>query len=183
MVNVAPACTLTMSLNKYVLSDVNVKSVVMSPETISRDFSYGTNSAQPTVQSVEPKAPTKFAAGSKKPSLGGVSAPVKTGDPGLGRKLGYSKLNGFLNSTSAVVTKDRLLFEVKNPFGSNVPFDTVESIMFPDVPATILFLTYITPLCASSVVFFPSINIPVGQPVNNVLLTLFCDDLLKCIPL
>ncbi len=40
-----------------------------------------------------------------------------------------------------------------------------------------------TPLCASATVFVPSMYNPSGQPMINALYTLFCDDLLKCIPL
>ena len=99
------------------------------------------------------------------------------------KRLDYSKLKGITKETSALVIKDLLLFELNNVFGSNVPFDDVESITFPVTPDTMLFFTYITPFCASVVVFTPSINIPNGQPITNALFILFCDDLLKCIPL
>jgi len=112
-----------------------------------------------------------------------VPAPVNTGEPDFGIGFGLSRLNGSASNTSVFA-----VYVLPPLFANHVGISvwnaaSVDAKLAVTEPDIILFFTYITPDCASVTVFAPSTSIPVGYPIIIALFILFCDDLLKCIPL
>ena len=102
MVRVAPSITCTKPFKRYVLSAVHVVFVVISPVISISEPKL--NLVQLCVQSSVPKAPTKDALASKKPSFGGVKPSVKAGEPALGIASGRFKKKGLFNAAASLLS-------------------------------------------------------------------------------